>query len=643
MVVRIVVAALLVVIGAAEAFAEAPDNASVQTTWRLLDYVAVDYREAVRDGSVVSESEYREMAEFSASARERIEGLPVTDAQPALRRDAAAIERAIADKAAPDRVSALARALAAALIRAYPVAVAPALPPDPARGRVVYAEHCAGCHGATGAGDGPAAVAAKLDPPPVAFTDEERARERSTFAFYQVVGQGIDGTSMASFAETLSPQDRWAVALYAGSLAYPENDMREGGRVWRGNAALRASISLERLVGLRPAELEAEFGERDAKAVVAYLRRHPETTIGSGPGSLALARGRLDESLAAYRRGDRKAATDLALSAYLDGFEPVEPILSARDNPLMVRIEGAMGALRAEIARGAPTDEVEHRVRALDGLFGEAETALARNDASVAANVVAAFTILVREGLEALLIVVAMIAFLDRAGRRDLLPWVHGGWIAALLAGLATWAVATWAIAISGASRELTEGFGSLFAAFVLVWVGVWMHGKSHADAWQRYVREALGRVLTRRSAWFLFGLSFVVVYREVFETILFFAALWSESGAAPVLGGAAAGGVALAGLAWAMTRYSRILPVGRFFAWSAILIALLAVVLTGKGVSALQEAGALPVIPIPALPRVEWLGLYPTREGLVSQAAVMLLLVIGFSLTRRAAAAGTS
>ncbi len=91
---------------------------------------------------------------------------------------------------------------------------------------------------------------------------------------------------------------------------------------------------------------------------------------------------------------------------------------------------------------------------------------------------VAAFTILVREGLEAILIVIAMITFLIKAERRDVLPYVHGGWIVALAGGAATWVAATWMINISGASRELTEGFGSLFAALVLLWVGIWMHGK---------------------------------------------------------------------------------------------------------------------------------------------------------------------
>jgi len=294
-----------------------------------------------------------------------------------------------------------------------------------------------------------------------------------------------------------------------------------------------------------------------------------------------------------------------------------------------------MGALRAGIANGAPPTSVRDQARSLDTLFGEAEAALAPERASGASSFFGAFTILLREGLEALLIVVAMLAFLRKAERRDVMPYVHGGWAAALVAGATTWAVATYAVEISGASRELTEGFGSVFAALVLLWVGIWMHGKSGADAWQRYIREKLTTALNARSAWFLFGLSFVVVYREVFETILFYAAIWTGGNGGSVLAGAASAVAVLAVIAWVMMRYSRTLPIGKFFTYSSALMALLAVVLIGKGVSALQEAGWLPVNPVAGFPRVEILGLYPTTEGIAAQLVMAALLGIGFGRNR--------
>ncbi|HKY18386.1 MAG TPA: FTR1 family protein, partial [Rhizomicrobium sp.] len=185
--------------------------------------------------------------------------------------------------------------------------------------------------------------------------------------------------------------------------------------------------------------------------------------------------------------------------------------------------------------------------------------------------------------------------------------------------------------------RELTEGFGSLFAALVLLWVGIWMHGKSNAQAWQRYIRETLSHALNKGSAWFLFALAFLVAYREVFETILFYAAIWSQGNGGAVLAGAAAAIAVLAVIAVVMMRFSKRLPVGKFFAYSSWLIAVLAVVLIGKGISALQEAGTLSINLLAGFPRSEILGLYPTQEGIAAQLLMAVLLAIGFAWNSRA------
>lgn len=630
---RTLVAGLLMM---AASVALASEPRDVATAWRLLDYIAVDYREAVKDGAIANDAEYREMTEFSASARQRIDALPASPALASLRDKAAGLERAIVGKQAPEEVARLAREVASSLIAAYPVPIAPAQTPDLERGRQVYAQHCASCHGVTGGGDGPATVGADMDPPPIAFSDEERARERSVFALYQVIEQGLDGTSMPSFADTLSPQDRWAVAAYAGTLAYPPDAVAAGERIWKADDAFRATMNLDRLMALRPAELAAQRGETDGKALTAYLRHRLAEAAAPSGGHLTLARQRLNEALDASRAGDRKRATDLALSAYLDGFEPLEPALAARDNALMVRIEEAMIAVRAGIAEGVGPDAVAVDIGRLDTLFGEAEAKLSEGPSSGLAMLLASFAILFREGLEALLIVVSMLACLRKADRPDMARWVHYGWALALVAGAATWALATWIITISGAGRELTEGFGSLLAAIVLVWVGIWMHGKSHAGAWQSYIRDRLTGALSRGSGFFLLGLAFLIVYREVFETILFYAAIWNQGEAGAVLAGAALAVLALALIAWMMIRFGMRLPIGQFFGAVSILLAGLAVVLIGKAVAAFQEAGSLPVLPLSGYPRIEMLGLYPTREGVAAQIILLVILAIGFVYARR-------
>lgn len=625
-VVMFLVAMLAMIVGLPSPAYAAPGDEDVQTAWRLLDYVAVDYRGAVADGRVTSVPEYAEMVEFSSTVEAKIAALPAKPGRTALIAEARAFRDVIARKASPDEVATMARALSSHLLAAYPVPLAPTAAPDLKSGATLYAQNCASCHGLNGNGRGP--DAAKLDPPPIAFLDASRARERSPFALYQVISQGLDGTSMRGFSE-LSSQDRWALAFYASRFAFADSEAGE--KLWKSDAGLRGKIpNLATLAGLTPDALGRQIGQPKADAVLAYLRAHPEALTKPSAGSLSVAHDRLRASLAAYAAGDRESAKKLALAAYLDGFEPVEPALAARDGTLMSRIEAEMGNLRAAIGRGEPVAVVQERVAVLDALFSDAEEVLSPDAASTASTFIGAFTILLREGLEALLIVVAMIAFLRKADRGEMVRHVHTGWLVALVAGAITWAVATFFIGVSGASRELTEGFGSLFAAVVLLSVGIWMHGKSQAGEWQRYIKETLGKALSRGSAWFLFGLAFVAVYREVFETILFYAALTAQGSGTVILAGGGFAVLVLGLVAWVMLRFSARLPIGEFFRYSSALIAILAIVLAGKGVAALQEAGMIDVAPLASFPRIPVLGLFPTWETMAAQLLTIAIVTAG-------------
>jgi high-affinity iron transporter len=628
----ILLLSLIALLALAEpALAKAND---VQVSWRLLDYLGVDYAGAVKNGKVISASEYAEMREFAGSVRQRIGSLEPTPAKPTLVRQADRLVAAIDRKADPAEVQAISKQLGSALLAAYPVALAPAKLPDLGRGARLFNETCASCHGASG--DAKTPLGAQLNPHPVAFVDRKRADQRSPFALYQVIDQGIEGTGMASFSN-LSAQDRWDLAFYVGRFAYPSALSDEGKRIWASDPALRQSIpDLGALSALTAKDLAARIGPEKAAAVIAYLRANPAAVTGSA-SPLALAHQRLGESLAAYRTGDRERAKSLALSAYLDGFEPIEGVLAARDAALLGRVESAMGTLRSAIGRGAPSTEVARQIASLNAELDQAEAAIAPAPDNKVSTFLGAMTILLREGLEALLIVVGMLAFLRKGERPDMVRTVHYGWTSALVAGVATWWAATSLITISGATRELTEGFGSVLAALVLLFVGIWMHGKGHADEWQRYIRQKMGRAMSQGSAWFLFMLAFVAVYREIFETILFYAALSAEGGAGAVVAGAAAGAILLAAIAVLMLRYSQRLPIGKFFTYSSALIAVLAVVLAGKGVAALQEAGLIGVAPLSYIPRITMLGLFPSAEVIGAQIAVLIALILGFTWNRRA------
>lgn len=616
------------------AFANPAYNpAQVSQTWQMLDYLGIDYAGAVSDGQITNEAEYAEMQEFSAAIRQSLSELPAGENHATLLANADNLVQLVAEKAAAEKVSQQAVVLANALLAAYPIPTAPKKLPDLAHGAKLYQTHCAACHGASGNADG--TLSESLDPPAIAFTDKERADQRSPLSYYQTVTQGVEGTRMAAFQEQLDENDRWSVAYFAASLNYADA-VAQGQQLWKKESLARAAVhNLNELSMTRVETLAGTLGHDNAQAVLAYLRQQPDA-LNEALSGIALARGRLAASLAAYESGDKKDATQLALSAYLDGVEPVEPLLNTRNPKLRASIELAMGAYRTQLGKsGVALEDLRAQANAIDALLLEADNVTQEAAASSIATFTGAFAILLREGLEALLVVVALLAFLSKANRREVVGYVHGGWVAALAAGVATWVVARYVIDISGASRELTEGFSALFAVVMLLSIGLWMHQKSIGNRWQTYIKEKMSTALNKKSAWFLFILAFVTVYREAFETILFMVALWNAEQAGWVLGGILSAVAVLAVLAWLLLKTSNKLPLSTFFAASSALIALLALVLTGKGVSALQEAGWVAVTAAP-VPHIDLLGIFPTWETTLAQLFTLALLVAGYFYNKR-------
>ena len=603
----------------------------ISTVWRLVDYMAVDYADAVHDGQVTNPGEYEEMNLFIGDIRTRVLALP--GVSPELEAMVAKVAQDIESKADPAVLRHDAHALGDALMALHPQPPSPATAPDPTDGARIYAANCASCHGAAGAGDGPAGEG--LDPGPVDFTDRVRARERSVLALYQVTTQGLEGTAMLPFS-TLSPAERWDVATYVSGLSFTPDELARGRVLFEGSAVRAEIPDLRRWAKLSPTALASSLPQADADAVLGFVRHHPDAVEAPASDVLGVARTRLAQSLAAYEAGDATRAQELALASYLDGFEPVEPLLAAHPEA-KAQVEEAMKAYRSAIGQKQDVAQVRALAAAVSEGFDATAIALRPGESDFSTVFIAALLLLVREGMEALLVVVAILSMVRKTERPELVREVHLGWVGALLAGVATWIAATTLITISGAQRELIEGFGGLLAAAVLVFVGIWMHDKSVAGRWQKYVATKVGAALGSGSRLGLIGLVFVVVYREVFETILFYTALWAEGGPAPVLAGLVLGTAILGGLAYALSTASRRLPLAQFFGISAALMAFLAIVLAGKGLAALQEAGFAPMTLV-ALPSFPLLGIHSTVEGLSLQALTAIVLAGGMLWSRRTA-----
>ncbi|MCB5187039.1 cytochrome c/FTR1 family iron permease [Methylobacillus caricis] len=623
----------LIWLGIAGNAAAVTNDEKAQTAVHMLDYVSVDYPEFVQDGKVLNPEEYEEQLEFATQSAALLGELPATPQQPELLKQATQLRELIIAKKAGTEVSAAANNLRLAVIQAYKLTVTPKDTPDLNRGAQLFGETCAACHGATGHGDGP--LAKGLEPEPSNFHDEERMRMRSIYGLYNTITLGVGGTPMQAYGSQLSETDRWSLAFYVSTLRATAEQHAQGESQWQQGKGKNEFSTLKDLVMHAPAEIEARGAELAVTQI--YLTAHPEAIKSAAPSPLAVTRGKLDEALLAYEKGDRDNARQLAISAYLEGFELVENSLNNVDKALRAEVEREMMDLRAAIAKGVSPEALSGQIGTIKKLLDEADEKLGSGSLSETTAFISSLLILLREGLEAILVLAALSAFISKTGRRDALPFFHLGWIFALVLGGVTWYVASYLLTISGAGREMTEGVTALVASAMLLYVGYWLHSKSHAHAWQNFINTQVTAALDKRTWWAIAGLSFLAVYRELFEVILFYEALWAQTGSdgqSAVIAGIVAAAVLLAILTWAILKYSVRLPLGKFFAATAGLLALLAVIFAGNGIAALQEAGVLTADRINFI-TVPLLGIFPTIQTLAAQGIALGLVIAGMLATR--------
>lgn len=591
--------------------------ASTEQLLQLIDYVGVDYGAAVADGKVVKDNEYHEMQDFVAGITQQVKDLPENPLKRDIAKSALHLSQLVEQKAPADEVRQLTSRLHGDIINAYQVVVIPRKTPDLDKARSLYAEHCASCHGATGRGDGPAGKG--LEPPPINFHDPERYRHRTLYGLYSTITQGVSNTSMKAYPD-LSNRERWSLAFYVGSMAVtPQHETVQHNPLW----------DIRKLTTTTPQAAVDIYGDAAADTM-AYLRHHPEALFNTS-SSILFAKQTLNKALLAYENHDKDKAYEYAVQAYLDGYELVEQNLTALDKDLRYAIEKDMTGLRNRIRSGAKVETIRNEIAAITQRLDKAETLLQGSNLSGGAAFTSAFFILLREGLEALLIIAALAAFLVRTERKDGLAYIHIGWISALVLGFLTWWASVELIDISGASRELTEGIAAVVATLVLLYVGFWLHDKTSAARWKKFIDDNIRKALDSGTLWALAGLSFIAVYREAFETILFYQALWvqtSASGQHMVLAGFVAGAAGLGILAWLIMRYSVRLPLREFFAVTGGLMFVLAIIFAGKGVLAFQEAGLLASSPVTFV-RIELLGIYPNLQSLLVQAVLIVLALI--------------
>ncbi len=592
--------------------------ANTQQLLQLLDYVGVDYAGTVADGKITDAGEYEEMLEFTAGINEHIKNLPEHPIKSELLSLNQDLLAAIEQKRPPQTVRDLTVKMHKKIIAAYKIVVIPRKQPDLQLAQKLYAEHCASCHGVDGFGDGPAAV--NMDPPPINFRDVERYRQRTLYGLYTTITQGVSNTAMNAYSDTLNSHERWSLAFYVGSMAASVDDDIHYKK--------HPLLDIKKLTITTPASAADLYGESGAR-VMGYLRQHPQL-LYNREQTIDFIKDKLERLLAAYQYKQYQQAYQFAVEAYLEGFELIEPNITAFDPQLKTDIETAMTALRNKIRSGITYEEIQGDVKAINNKLNLAENILHNRSLNGAPAFAGSLFILLREGLEAILIIAALVAFLIKTNRRDGLKYIHAGWILALLAGGLTWWASLSLFNISGASREITEGVAAIVAMVVLLYVGFWMHDKSSAEKWKKFIDDNMNKALGSGTLWALTGLSFIAVYREAFETILFYQAMWvqtDDGGRAMVIAGMLVASLLLLIVGWLIMKYSFKLPLRQFFSVTAGLMFVLAIIFAGKGVAALQEAGVLSSSPVNFI-HIDLLGIYPNLQGLVLQLILIVVAV---------------
>lgn len=663
---------------AAVAFASfaLPASAQERPAKRVANIVGVaieEYRKGVdASGRLISQLEFDEAVTFLADARDaaaRLSGDRADSARLALDSLATLVQRRVPPVELEPWMQNFMSALGADAALDLPTQ-----PVDLAQGEQLYRTHCSACHGARGLGDGPAATG--MEPPPPALGRAEDVADISPALMFRIVSVGIAGTPMAAFSGALSVDERWSVIAYVNTLRAPAAMAEGQGAYVQRCAACHGPTggsngTLTHALAKLPVELSSfawqaersdvqiaqvikegvdgtamppsrELTDREVATLVAYVRT---LSHSDAPGAVTAAAGgadpratveavmkQLDDALAAARAGRSEEAADRGFDAYI-AFEPLETPARAREPGLVATLERHFadfrGALRANDLRGAE----RARTAIEQGMPGV--VAAAATSGGGWGAFFQSLLIILREGLEAILVIGAIVALLIKTGHRERLRSIWIGVGAALGASAVTAVVLATVLRALPATREVIEGVTMLVAVAVLFSVSYWLISRVEAAKWQQFIREKVDTALQQGGGTALAVVAFLAVYREGAETALFYQALLQEGNGTlmPIIAGIAVGGVALAIIFTLFHRYGVRIPLRPFFGVTSVLLYYMAFVFMGKGIRELQEGNVVPITTLPGWPHVDAMGVYPSVETLLGQG--LLAILFAFALVK--------
>ena len=298
-------------------------------------------------------------------------------------------------------------------------------------------------------------------------------------------------------------------------------------------------------------------------------------------------------------------------------------------------IEGSVSTTNPSLYNKVESESPVIMVKGKDSEYQEKLSSLiaelSQIDTSASYNAFDAMLILLREGVEALLIVMALVTTLKAAKMRKGLKWVYSGAFAGIVASLLIAYILQIAFpaVTSGTNREIIEGAVGIFAVIMMILIGIWLHSKSSVKKWNTFMESQMQTVTKTGSFLSMFALSFLAVFREGAETILFYVGILPRISSFDFILGISLALLVLVVIAFVMNKASQFfLPHKVFFILTWMIYAL-AFKMTGVSIHALQLTNMIPNHLIAGIPSIDILGIYPSWESMAGQALFILVVIL--------------
>ena len=393
-----------------------------------------------------------------------------------------------------------------------------------------------------------------------------------------------------------------------------DNSTAHYGRIETAISFLRSAIETE---PVDFSSVQSSFD--DLKTAIDSFVKGEE--LATTEGNLTLKDGiqLLEKALDEFKAGKTQEASS-NIKKFITIWPSIEGDVSTRNATLYTRVESETPVIMVKGNEKKYQDQLQALINDLSQI-----------DTSASYNFFDAMLILLREGVEALLIVMALVTTLKAAKMKKGLKWVYTGAVMGILASLAIAVLLQFLFPAvsSGSNREIIEGAVGIFAVLMMILVGIWLHSKSSIKKWNDFMESQMKAVTATGSFISMFALSFLAVFREGAETILFYAGIYPRIDKAGFFLGIGLAFLVLFVLALVMNKASAYFKPHRIFLILTWLIYALAFKMLGVSIHALQLTNILPSHLMNGFPSIDWAGIYPSLEVVTCQLIFVVIVLI--------------